>query len=345
MNIAITTVYQPFTNLGSFLQAYALKIFLEKNDHKVEFVKTSNHFESAIKLISNARPFRSYLLRIQKLFHSLQDLNRLSYTSYNNPNIDCYVWGSDEIWNITNEFFCRPIFFGYDIEAKPKIGYAISAGHATSSDFKKHSDLTLNVKNFDLILCRDKHTQNLLKENYGLETDTVIDPTLLVNVSELSENIRLPKQKYLLVYTYGIDNKMIEIIKQFASKYNLQIVSPCFWHIWADKTIECSALQFSTLVANAEYVFTTTFHGAIFSLTNHSKCCILPLRPKVQDLCISLKSDGRLLSKDCSFEDFEKIIMTDFPETEFENNLQILRTYSANRLLQALNRFKNEKIY
>lgn len=338
MNIEIITVYQPFTNLGSFLQAYALKLFLEKHGHRVTFVKTNSHLKDALKLAFKLRPYRSFFLRLQKVFHSLKDLNRLTYADYGNDSVDCFIWGSDEIWNVTNNFFCRPIFFGAGIEDKPKIGYAISAGHATSNDLKIHSNLTDNIKKFNLILSRDIHTQNLLNINYDIATDLVIDPTLLVDVSDLSKSIRLPKHKYLLVYTYGIDKDMIEIVKQFARKHNLQIISPCFWHIWADRTIECSALQFSTLVANAEYVFTTTFHGAIFSLINHSKCCILPLRPKVHDLCITLKSENRLIPKGCSLERFEQVIMQPFSTVEFETNLNHLRRNSANLLLQELNR-------
>lgn len=343
MNIAIITVYQPFTNLGSFLQAYALKIFLEKQGHNVSFIKTSSHEESAIKLISNLRPYRSFLLRIKKAITSLIDLQHLTYIESGNESVDCYIWGSDEIWNVTNKFFCRPVFFGIGIENKPKVGYAISAGHATINDFKANSDLTDGIKNFNRVFSRDSHTQKLLQEYSGIDTKLVVDPTLLVKVNELSRPIKKPKQKYLLVYTYGLDKDMIDIIKEFAAKFNLKILSPCFWHIWADKTIECSALQFSSLIANAEYVFTTTFHGAIFSLINHSRCCILPMRPKVQDLCMTLNSGDRLIQKNCTLEEFERVIMKPFAVTEFESNLERLREYSSNLLLQELNFIAYEK--
>ncbi len=343
MNIAIITVYQPFTNLGSFLQAYALKIFLEKQGHKVSFVKTSPHVESAIKLISNLCPYRSFLLRIRKAFNSLLDLRQMSYIDSGDESVDCYICGSDEIWNVTNKFFCRPVFFGIGIENKPKIGYAISAGHATMNDFKANSSLTDGIKNFSRIFSRDFHTQKLLKECSGIDTELVVDPTLLVKVNELSQPIRIPKQRYLLVYTYGIDKEMVEIVKKFAIKHELKIISPFFWHIWADKIIECSALQFSSLIANAEYVFSTTFHGAIFSLINHSRCCILPLRPKVRDLCVKLKSDDRMISKDCTLKEFERVIMKPFAVNGFESNLEELRDYSSKLLLQELNHIADEK--
>lgn len=344
MKIAIITVYQPFTNLGSFLQAYALKKYLEQQGHQVSFVKTSSHLRSVIKQVSKLRPYRSYFLRITKAFHALSDLNKLSYIDYNDSSIDCYIWGSDEIWNVTNQFFCRPLFWGVGINEKPKIGYAISAGHATKDDFISNTNLTSKASSFNKIFVRDHHTKQLLKECCAVSASLVIDPTLLVSADKLSIKIKIPDKKYLLVYTYGIDNRMIEIVKKFASKNNLQIVSPCFWHLWADKTIECSALQFSSLIANAEYVFTTTFHGAIFSLINHSRCCILPMRPKVRDLCETLNSEDRLISKNCTLEEFENIITKPFAVDEFELNLEKLRDFSSKLLLQELNHIADEKI-
>ena len=69
-------------------------------------------------------------------------------------------------------------------------------------------------------------------------------------------NCSTPKEPYLLVYTYGVDKPLENRIVHFARENNLKIVSPCFWHLWADCVVECSALEFSGLVANANYVFT-----------------------------------------------------------------------------------------
>lgn len=343
MNIAIITVYQPFTNLGSFLQAYAMKVFLEGQGHNVSFIKTGQHLKSAVQLINRARPYRSYLLRVKKSVLALRDLNRLSYIDQNDTSIDCYIWGSDEIWNVTNRFFRRAIFFGIGIKDKPKIGYAVSVGHADEKDFVANSSLTKGTIDFNRIFSRDPHTQLLLKKCYDINTEFVVDPTLLVRVGNLSKNIRIPRHKYILVYTYGIDNDMIKVVKEFAIKHNLQIVSPCFWHIWADKTIECSALQFSTLIANAEYVFTTTFHGAIFSLINHSRCCILPMRQKIKSLCETLGCDDRMIQPECGLEEFERVISMPFRINEFESNLEKLRNHSSSLLISELNAIKNER--
>ncbi len=338
MKIAIVTVYQPFTNLGSFLQSYALKRFLEQEGHSVKFVKTGPHVRSALQMIAQPRPYRSYFLRLKKAFQSLRDLQLLSFISSVDASADCVILGSDEIWNVTNQFFRQPIFWGIGLNDKPTIGYAISAGHATVDDFRRNASLTDNVANITTIFARDEHTHDLLLDLLNRATERVVDPTLLVPVAHLSEEISLPKRKYILVYTYGIDARWIEMIKRFARERDLMIVSPCFWHIWADKTIECSALQFSSLIAGAEYVFTTTFHGAIFALINHSRCGILPLRPKVKNLCETLHSVSRLLLPESSFEEFDWVISSPFAVDEFEQNLTSLREASAQLLTSELKR-------
>lgn len=341
MNIAIVTVYQPFTNMGSFLQAYALKTYLSNHGHSVCFVKTNSHLKSLLGISCRLRPFRDLLLRQKKMYHSIGDLRRLEFRTIDSilekKDVDCFIWGSDEIWNLRNPFFRRPLFWG-DIGMEiPKLGYAVSIGHAKRQDFEEFKHLSQGIRPFNEIMPRDNNTQSLLDEVYGIQSDKVIDPTLLIERKELSMPIKLPKEKYMLVYTYGVDVNMVKLIRKFAEEHGLLIVSPCFWHIWADRTIECSSLQFSSLMAGAEYVFTTTFHGAVFSLINHTRCCILPLREKVTDLCRTLGCSDRLVSKNCDYKNFADTITRPFNQYEFEANLSCLRQKSAGLLDSALN--------
>ena len=338
MKIAVVTVYHPFTNLGSFLQAYAINCVLSNMGHEVKFVKTGPHIMSALKLMTRINPKREFFLRFVKALNAMRDLSKLEFVSSDiaKTEADIIVFGSDEIWNVTNKFFQQPVFWGMTFENQPKICYAVSAGHARLEDFLSVSSLTSNIINFDNVFTRDTHTKTILEEQFHIESELVIDPTLLIDVSQLSQPIVIPERNYLLVYSYGLNPPMISIVKEFARRNNLKIISPCFWHHWADKVINCSALQFSTLIKNARYVFTTTFHGAIFSLVNHSQCCILPAREKVRSLCITLNSENRLINEDISLEQFEEIINQPFHVDHFEKNVLSLRTKSMKLLTKAI---------
>ena len=341
MKIAIVTVYHPFTNLGSYLQAYALQIVLNGLGHDVYFVNTGSKFKSIYNLLCHLNPKREFLLRFQKAYFALKDLSKFKIIDIDRANhCDLLIFGSDEIWNVTNKFFQQPVFWGLPFENKPMIGYAISAVHATNDDFRNNVLLTSNIKSFSEILTRDIHTQSLLNEHFNIKTKLVADPTLLVNANLLSKEINIPKDNYLLVYTYGINPSMIKILKQFAKKHSLKIISPCFWHPWVDSTIECSALQLGTLMRHAKYVFTTTFHGTIFSLINHTKCCILPLRDKVRDVCETLKCEERLIDESITFDSFERIICKNFSTHKFEQNLLELRNDSFNTLNSVISKHR-----
>lgn len=171
---------------------------------------------------------------------------------------------------------------------------------------------------------------------YSQESQFVCDPTILAPLNKYIVNCSTPKEPYLLVYTYGVDKPLENRIVHFARENNLKIVSPCFWHLWADCVVECSALEFSGLVANANYVFTSTFHGTIFALLNHKQCCIFPYREKVTDVVARLGETQRLINADCSSKDFEKIMNIPFDTRQFEERIIRIREKSMALLKEAL---------
>ena len=281
------------------------------------------------------------LLRVQKGFKFLHDVSKLKLLWKGNvckEDLDCIIYGSDEIWNLENEYFAEDLFWGIGIPKQiRKVAYAISAGPMTVEAFLGSGKYADSVKTFDGLLPRDVNTQNILYELCGKEFPIVGDPTLLIPVSKLSKTIKLPSHKYMLVYTYGLNPCMIEVVRQYAKKHNLLIVSPCFWHLWADKVIECSALQFSTLIAHAECVFTTTFHGAIFTMLNHKRCCIMPVREKVRDVVVRLGENIHLIEEGLTQEAFEQVMSIPYDTDEFEKRLLDFRKYSTALFNQTLN--------
>lgn len=340
MKINIVTVYDAMNNLGSYLQAYALKCFLENAGHEVTFVKNVSLLSSVKKCILKINPKREFFLRFSKCHKFVKALSKLKQCNKSNicDSCDCIIYGSDEIWNMDNPYFADKFFFGTDIKKdKKKIGYALSIGEMEQKTLVDNLDLAKGIYDFDAIFVRDEHTKNVLEDVLDKKLEYTCDPTLLVPLDNLTKKIKLPKNKYILVYTYGVDKPIEDVIVKFARENDLQIVSPCFWHPWTDKTIECEPLQFSELIKHAEYVFTTTFHGAIFTMLNHKKCCILPIRNKVADVVERLGCEQRLISKDCTYDLFCNTINQDFAVEQFENILNKYRMASSKLLLEALN--------
>lgn len=339
MRIGIITVYEPITNFGSYLQAYALRQILTDLGHDVYIIAKNTTYTTIIKAISKLSPKREFFLRIQKALYCIKDLNQFKIINRNQISyykLDCLIFGSDEIWNLENPYFRDNLFWGVNLPDIPKIAYAISTGAASKDLLLQYSRYIQNLGSFKDILARDNHTKTIIEDIVKRKIQLVCDPTLLLPVQHLTRSIAIPKKPYLLVYTYGVDSHLSHIICQFAQKNNLLIVSPCFWHLWADKVIECSALQFSYLIANAEFVFTSTFHGAIFTLLNHKRCCILPVREKVRDVVDKLKETQRLIKTDCSLSDFSQTMELPFNSELFEKNLATYKSESLHALYNTL---------
>lgn len=339
MKIGIVTVYESITNLGSFLQTYALKHKLELLGHDVYVIQNQSSLNSVKKCIFKINPKREILLRYKKSVFFLKDINKLKLVNKNKLNdvgFDLLIYGSDEIWNLDNPYFNNPLFWGVGVKNISKIAYAVSIGALDNNTAKKNSELVNEINDFQKILPRDERTKKFVENIINKPTEIVCDPTILLPLKYMEESIKLPNKKYMVVYTYGISIKMQKIIVEFARKNDLLIVSPCFWHPWVDKVIECSALQFSSLIKNAKYAFTTTFHGAIFTLLNHKQCCILPLRSKVRDVVSRLGEEKYIIDEECSIEKFDQIINQTFDIKNFENNLIKWRKYSENKLMEAI---------
>lgn len=340
MRIGIITVYESITNMGSFLQAYALKMILEELGHEVHIIQNIPAENMIKNCICRINPKREILLRLKKakcFWEDNKKLNLLSKDQISEEKFDILVYGSDEIWNLDNPYFRENLFWGKSQNGIKKIAYAVSIGAMSRDTEKKYCDYFDNLFSFSTILVRDKVTEQFVERILNSKPKFVCDPTILIPVKKINKECkRYPKEKYLLVYTYGVDEWLQKQIVRFARENNLLIASPCFWHYWVDKVIECSALELGSLMLHAEYVVTTTFHGAIFSLLNHTRCCIYPMREKVRDVVYRLGEEQRLINEYCTKEEFDRIINQPFDSSEFENRIEEWRNDSLDLLEEAL---------
>ena len=142
------------------------------------------------------------------------------------------------------------------------------------------------LKKFDGISIREKSGLDILKQWGGRFENSirVSDPTLLLSADYYrkiySENkINKPNKKYVLLYNLSsksnIDcNKILE----WAKSKNLELLYIA-GHGQLDNLKKCYATipEWLYLIDNAEYVFTNSFHGSIFSSIFHKKFVVFEL--------------------------------------------------------------------
>lgn len=186
---------------------------------------------------------------------------------------DYYIVGGDQVWN--PQWTDINFFFG-NVYGRKKIGYSCSAGkdHFTKHEKKKILKL---IKNMDVVSVREHNFSELLSEE-GINNQVIADPVYLMTRDEWSEFsndcYQLP-EKYIFAYLLGEDEERRKIIKNFAKQNNMKIVS--IPHVFrryniadedfADVEInDAGPKEFVSLIKNADFVVTDSFHGTAFSL-------------------------------------------------------------------------------
>lgn len=286
MRIGLLTV--PFNNnYGGFLQAFALKTFLESRGHQVTIInrqrdlqkqsflkKTRKTLRSlfyrkkTIDLSIHTRKFvKGYLSPITKEIYSTEMLLKL-------PLFDFYIVGSDQVWryeyatsSINNYFFD----FLQDTNI-PRISYAASFG-VSYNEYDKDSINRCSelLKHFKSISVREFSGINLLKDTFKVKypIEYVLDPTMIID-----KNIYIDlTQKYPInnrsnyIFTYILDktdDKQL-LIDKISEEEKVPIQNIDAQTGNNNKVIEPIEKWLSYII-NASYVITDSFHGMIFSI-------------------------------------------------------------------------------
>ena len=275
MNIKILTFSQA-PNYGALLQCYALSKVLKKMNYNVELVNIPfdymNSFSYKIRKV--------LLYGFVKRFHQQYLPNSVLLK---NLDFDAtYIVGSDQVWNltITNESYLR-YFFNFLPNHTKRISYAASFG----SDEWVFNDKTQKIKEllnkFSSISVRESEGVKICNENFEVNSDLVLDPTLLIeDYSELIGNINIKKN--LAGYKLNSDKKWRDFLKYIAEKKELTIVDLFPTKISFLGNLGGFNRKFLDVplwlknIAEASFVVTDSFHGTIFSILFKKNFIVVP---------------------------------------------------------------------
>lgn len=293
-------------NYGSILQAYALQSELKElgiDDYEIicqygKKVASMSNLKEKIKRIG----IRQSLKRVVWKFglKKLRDRNRniqsfvdnylhVSQREYNEENIieandvyDGFVCGSDQIWNPKLTDVNSMYWLTFASKEKLKFSYAPSIGVDKFSDEQKEA-IKNNLSTFKGISSREENGTNLINDALGdNKCITVLDPTLLVKRKiwdNISSSENQYSEKYIFVYMLRGTKKQRKLIEEFAKLKGLKIVTMPFldnekielydFKFGDIKLWDASPADFITVIRNAEYVFTDSFHCMLFSCMYH----------------------------------------------------------------------------
>lgn len=178
----------------------------------------------------------------------------------------CYfVCGSDQVWNpnFFKNLYINMLGF---VSNKKKIAISPSISADKLENWQK-IEFQKYLPSFYALSCREKEGADLIEEVTGIKCKTLIDPTLMLDVSDWNKIIRKPEfhedGKYILIYFLGsITPEYQKVITLIEKKFNLKIIDV---YDKNGKYYQCGPSEFVWLIKNCELMLTDSFHGAIFS--------------------------------------------------------------------------------
>lgn len=310
MKIAILTILDNWENYGSVLQMLALKNWLTMSGNEVCFVKPPKRLDMIQRDINsyvgykvdkkkNLYIFRKLYKYMRTPFYIgkiviVQTYNRIRYRKLFRrvsvekiKDVDLVIVGSDTLWDLNNPAFKDSFYWGKDIldYGAPVVTYAVSSDNLEELNIIKYPWLLECISKFQHISVRDYHTQKIVSKLYTKDIPVVCDPTLLCPETLEIKSVNI-KKEYILIYAFELDENEIECIRQFAKQENLLIV--CAMGLsrynFADINLDCGFNGFSGIVRCASYVYTSTFHGCMFSIIHNKNTIYKVQNNKVKDL-------------------------------------------------------------
>lgn len=305
--VGIITLHR-VVNYGSVLQTYALQekikqigldptvidYYPERLNKKGMLIrikdkgpKYENNF--FIRNLARIVIFPSYIIRFKMFENFLKKYINMTEKTYykeedfgkENFDYDIYCTGSDQVWNSDwNEKIERPLFLSFAPEEKRKIAYAASFGKKQLAPSEVEETKKL-LERYQAISLREKSGVEIV-ESLGIKNSVhVVDPTLLLNGDDWR---RISSKKYegddyILVYNLNRNKKIDKYAENLSKKTGLKVrfLSYQLHEFYKKGKIACNPKveDFLSLIDNAKYVISDSFHATAFSINFNTEFIIV----------------------------------------------------------------------
>ena len=220
------------------------------------------------------------------IYHNIDELRA------NPPDADLYIAGSDQIWNTDFPNGTDPAFY-LDFGSKSIRRESYAASFATTELRPGTEDFVrTKLARFNRISVREKSGLTILERlgiKGGVQND---DPVFLLSTEQWNEiaDGEGESENYLLVYDFFSDSRIKEKAKEIARDRQLRIFAICPIHQhYADKNFTTSGPEtFVSLVKNASFVVTNSFHAIAFCMIFQKEFCFIErpdgLNERITDL-------------------------------------------------------------
>lgn len=367
MRIGILTFHRA-NNYGALLQCYALNRALNMLGHDAEVIDyrqpaiEKSYCKVGLQDINPLRPVRflKSLFLPQTLTRNIRYKRFLSFRkqfincsekifSYDNKLIEGYdviFIGSDQLWNSKWTNGLDDYYWGNFRHSVNTIiaTYAVSMGKPEIDEDEKENIKHL-LDNFDFLSVRENSLKSLLNNIINKDIKVTIDPTFLLRKEEWMKFVKPEKKKYVLIYPLIHTEETINIGKQIAKNHKLDYVIIDYQSHWKPMKNHkqfVDPARFLNLIANAEYVVTSSFHGTAFSVIFERQFYSVVARgttnTRISSLLRKFGLENRIISK----EDFPST-MEIIAYNNLKDRIDILVKKSMDYIIDVLNKASSKK--
>lgn len=296
--IGIVTIHK-INNYGALLQAYALNRYLRNCGHQVQTIDYRTYrvkesyqifrpMKSVMDLPRNAQALL-YAARLRRRKHRfdafLRDYVPMTTGVYEDNgqirdaklDFDTYICGSDQIWNTYCQNYDNTFLLDFADESARRIAYAASLG-ATGIHENHQESFSRELKKFHALSVRENDAVEIIRSYADKAVTHVCDPVFLPDLSQWEAVATEPLLKEPYIFCYHVKGDipaMREYMRELSQKTGMKIVTvnlnlremlfPCV------KRYDAGPQEFLSLIKNAAFVCTNSFHAASFSLIFRKK--------------------------------------------------------------------------
>ena len=279
-------------NYGSVLQVFAVQKVLERYADSVEIInfKFNSRFSETLsrkpmRLVNNILSFMLLKPNFCKMKKYLNLTNYEYFAEQDFKNYQCdadiYCTSSDQIWNMRNSpsvFGAR--FLSFLPEEKRRFSFSSSFGDRIDKNMVSQSKDWIHK--FESISVRENIGLKIINEQYDYHNAIqLVDPTIALLPETWREYAPKPRIAGDYIFIYDVmDNKdFYAYAKVLSKKTGLPIIHLC--HRFA-RIFYCGksllippVFEFITLIDNAKYVLTGSFHATAFAMNlNTEPICV-----------------------------------------------------------------------
>ncbi len=291
-----------------------------------KFLKTSDDFE---KRNFDFAKFASLKFNLSRLCNNMTDAEKVA------EKYDACVCGSDQIWNPVHTDL-NPYYFLQFVPAEKRIAYAPSV--ACQEIPEKYIDgFRKYTEDFACLSVRESSGAELVEKITGKKCENTVDPTLLYDRNfwrTIAKKERQIDEPYIFCYFLGGTDLHIKVIESIQKKLNKKIIFAAFDDkinkLKTGEKLYPSIEEFLSLVDNADFVLTDSFHGVAFSVNFRKDFAVIERsdtdagkRTRVRDFLTKIELTDRIVTS-------ENEKGFNYSEINYESSENILQNWIKN---------------